>query len=85
MYIIKTHYEATESNPNFVGEHDWYEGKGGVIIGERNELPKTWEINEYGYKTHAGALRGLKAAKERAEHETGYGYWVATADIVEIN
>ena len=82
MYIIKIHYEATATNPNFVGNHDWYEGKGGTIIGDRNEFPKTWEIAKYGYKTYAAAMRGLKAAKERAVAETAFGFWIATAELV---
>lgn len=82
MFIIKTHYKATTANPNFVGEHDWYEGKGGVIIGDRNEFPKAWEVEEYGYKTYAGAMRGLKAANERAANETSYGFWITTAELV---
>lgn len=82
MYVIKIHYTATEANPTFVGEHDWYEGKGSVVIGDRNEFPSDWEVNAYGYKTHAGAMRGLKAAQERAEWETKYGFWIATASLV---
>ena len=83
MYVIKIHYTATEANPNFVGdEQDWYEGKGSVVLGDKNKFPNDWEVKEYGYKTRSGAMRGLKAAQERAELETKYGFWIATASLV---
>lgn len=84
MYIIKTHYEATEKNPNFAGEvHDWYSGKGGEILAGRDQYPTAYSIREHGYKTLAAARRGLKAAQDAAKWETGYGYWVVTPEIVE--
>jgi hypothetical protein len=84
MYIIKTHYEATENNPNFAGEtQDWYSGKGGKILADRDKFPYSYFIREDGYKTLAAARRGLKAAQELAESETAHGYWIVTAEIVE--
>lgn len=86
MYIIKTHYEATEANKNFAGEiHDWYSGKGGERLGAKDTFPCAWEIAKYGYKALAPARRGLQAAQSMAEWETGHGYWVVTAEILEIN
>ena len=85
MFIIKKHYEATENNPNFAGEvKDYYEGKSGHTLGH-NDFPRDWEINSYGYKTYAAAMRGLKAAIESADWETKQGYWNVTAELVEVN
>lgn len=84
MYIIKTHYEATEKNTNFAGDiHDWYSGKGGFIIGSKNVFPSEHQIECCGYSTLAAAKRGLKAAQETAEWETKNGWWRVAAELVE--
>ena len=83
-YIIKKHYEATEKNTNFAGEvKDYYQGKAGHTIGFHNNFPTNWEIETFGYVTLAAAKRGLKAAIEYANWETGMGYWNVTATLVE--
>lgn len=85
MFIIKKHYEATETNKNFAGEvRDYYEGKGGHTLGH-DDFPCQWEINNYGYTTKSGAARGLKAAIELAEWETKQGHWTVTAELIEVN
>ena len=39
MFIIKTHYVATEANKNFAGEEQtWYSGKKGHTL-SKNEMP----------------------------------------------
>lgn len=82
MYIIKRHYEATENNPNFAGEiKDYYTGKAGEIL-STDTLPAQWKIEEYGYKTEAGAKRGLAKAQEMAEWETEHGYWNVSVSLV---
>lgn len=83
MFIIKKHYEATETNKNFAGEiRDYYEGKAGHIIG-CNNFPTNWEITTWGYKTLAAAKKGLKVAKDLAEWETECGHWNVTVELVE--
>lgn len=84
MYIIKAHYEATESNKNRAGEiHDWYTGKGGFVIGGEDRMPDAREIRQYGYSTLAAASRALKAARENAAWETGLGHWIVSAELIE--
>lgn len=84
MYIIKKHYEATEKNTNFASDvRDYYLGKGQHLIG-RNTFPTAWEINTFGYRTKAAAMKGLKSATELANSETRDGWWVVTAELVEV-
>jgi hypothetical protein len=87
MYIIKKHYEATETNENFKGEtQTWYCGKQGsdcrVDGNEGTNYLETF-VKYYGYATKAGATKALKSAKELAEWETRKGYWKVTAELVE--
>lgn len=82
MFIIKKHYEATENNPNFAGEvKDYYEGRAGELLSS-GEFPSKWQIEEYGYKTLAGAKRGLAKAQELTEWETSRGFWKVSVSIV---
>lgn len=82
MYIIKKHYEATDSNPNFAGEvKDYYEGKSGHQL---IQPLVRWEIEEYGYKTIAAAARGLKAVQGLCDWETSKGFWKVSAELVEM-
>jgi hypothetical protein len=85
MFIIKKHYVATEANPNFAGEQrTYYEGKAGQLLGDLyGTYPRNWEINEYGYKTYAAAMRGLKAVLDLANWEMGHGKWTITAEVIE--
>lgn len=84
MYIIKTHYEATEQNHNFAGAiKDFYIGKGGFIIGSENKFPSEYQIEHCGYSTLAAAKKGLKSAQECAEWETRNGWWIVTAELVK--
>lgn len=84
MYIIKTHYEATEKNRNFAGDiQDWYTGKGGWVMGDKNVFPSDWQIEHGGYPTLAGAKRGLKAAQNSAEWEMQQGFWKVSVELVE--
>lgn len=84
MFIIKTHYEATETNENFKGKiTNYYSGKRGRLLSE-NELPAKWLINEYGYSTLHGAKRGLKTASDLAEWETNEGHWNVSVELIEI-
>lgn len=84
MYIIKKHYEATQSNTNFAGEiRNYYEGKAGHTIGNDKIYPTKWEIETFGYKTLAAAKRGLKKAAELAEWETKAGHWNVSAELIE--
>lgn len=83
MYIIKKHYEATESNLKFAGDvKDWYEGQNGFLIGG-NGFPTKSEINAFGYNTLAGAKRGLKKAEELAKWETEKGHWKVTVELIK--
>lgn len=83
-YIIKKHYEATETNKNFAGEvKDFYQGKGGHAIGSQNRFPVKFEIDFYAYTTLAAAKRGLKSATDMAKWETGLGHWNVTVSLVE--
>ena len=85
MYIIKIHYVATDANPNFKGQtQDWYEGKGTTALSQ-NEFPPQWMISEYGYKTLSGAKKGLQAVERNCEFENRYGYWTATAELIQVN
>lgn len=84
MYIIKKHYVATENNIIFNGVvMDYYEGKGMTILSE-NQLPSDWTAQTYGYKTLAGAKRGLNAVNALCESETKDGAWVVTAEIISV-
>lgn len=84
MYIIKKHYEATDSNHNFAGEvKDYYEGKAGHLLSHHNQFPTRWEIEEYGYKTLAAAKKGLKSVLELCEWETAKGFWTVTAELIQ--
>ena len=86
MYIIKKHYEATESNKNFANEtHDWYFGKGHTTLSEMNEFPTEWMIKEYGYKTIASAQSGMKTAKRLADWEAGHGNWNIIVELVKVD
>lgn len=82
-YIIKKHYEATETNKNFAGEvHDWYEGKAGHIL-SKDKMPTEYFINEHGYTTKAAAKRGFNAAVKMAKWETDLGHWNVTVSLIE--
>lgn len=84
MFIIKTHYVATEANKNFCGEEQtWYSGKKGHTL-SKDEMPAQFWINLYGYTTKASAMRGLKAAKELDVWETKHGWWVRKSELVEV-
>lgn len=85
MYIIKKHYEATESNPNFAGEvKDFYEGKAGRLIGS-NSFPTKGEIDAYGYGSLAAAKKGLARANEYAEWENKMGHWNVSVELIEVS
>lgn len=84
MFIIKKHYEATESNYDFSGVViDYYKGKRGETL-SKNELPCKYFIEEYGFKTKAAASRALKAEKELCDSENEYGWWNVSASIMEV-
>lgn len=84
MYIIKKHYEATETNLNHAGVIiDYYEGRGGHIL-SKNQLPSQWEAQEYGYKTLASAKRGLRAVQELCDSEAAWGHWRVSAELVQV-
>ena len=85
MYIIKIHYEATATNHDRAGEtHDWYEGEGAIIIGEKDTRPAGWEITRYGYSTLAAAKRALKTAEKCAQWETELSpHWNVTVSLIE--
>lgn len=86
MYIIKKHYEATESNQNFAGQvHEWCCGKGGELIAAQDTFPTAYTINEYGYKTLTSAKRGLAAAKRLADWESSHGHWIISVEIVKVD
>jgi hypothetical protein len=79
MYLIKTHYEATENNPNFAGEtRDYLHGKNYASI------VCDYDIRTYGYKTLAAAKRGLAAHEYLAQCEMTLGFWDITVEIVEV-
>ena len=81
MFVIKKHYKATESNPNFAGhEYDAYYGAQEHQICD-HRLPTFQEAKAWGFKTLAGARRGLKLQQELAEWETSLGHWVVTVQI----
>lgn len=85
MYIIKKHYKATATNLNFIGVvKDYYEGKAGKVL-SIDDFPTKYMINEYGYPTLAGAKRGLKTARNLAEHENSFGHWNVTVDLIEVH
>ena len=87
MYIIKKHYEATETNENFKGEtQTWYCGKCGAdcrVDGNEHTNYLRCFLDHYAYSTKAGATKALKSAKELAEWETKAGHWKVTAELVE--
>lgn len=84
-YIIKKHYEATSSNPNFKGAvKDYFSGTKGHSIGRENEYPTAWEISEWGYKTFPAAKRGLKAAQELCDWENAKGFWKVSVTLLRV-
>lgn len=84
-YIIKKHYEATETNLNFKDEvKDYYQGKHQETIG-KNYFPTNYFIIEYGYSTKAAATRGLKATQELCDWETARGHWNVSCELIEVN
>ena len=83
MYILKKHYEATETNQNFAGEKfDHYSGRAESMLSD-NGYPSEQMINEYGYKTLSGAKRGLKSAQELCKWENELGHWHVTVELIE--
>lgn len=79
MYIIHTHSEATAKNTNNIGiVQDWYYGVGGTHIYNLD-----YAIRD-AYKTKAAASKALKTMKECAEFETSMGWWVTTAELIEV-
>ena len=84
MYIIKVHYVATDSNPNFKGTiKDYYKGIKETIL-SIDTMPSKWMCESYGYKKLCSAKRGLKSAQEIAKNESKYGYWNVTAELIEV-
>lgn len=82
-YLIKDTMVATENNPHFEGQRRTYwNGTHAITEYERNVK---WIAKTDGYKTKAGAARGLKKQKELADWETARGYWKhISVEIVEI-
>lgn len=83
-YIIKKHYEATESNENFKGEiFDYYLGINNSLLSE-NEMPAEWKIEKYGFTTLAGAKAGMRHAQSLADWEVVGGNWNVTVELIQI-
>lgn len=82
-YVIKKHYEATETNLNFKGEiRDYFEGRGGELLAS-DCFPTEGQVEAFGYCTLAGAKMALRKAQELAEWETSHGHWTVTASLVQ--
>lgn len=82
-YLIKDTLIATENNPNFAGQRRTYWNGTNVITEDECSVKHIAKVD--GYKTKAGATKGLKKQKELAEWETERGYWKHTSvEIVEI-
>lgn len=96
FYVIKTHYTPTEKNPNFwkESEHDSFTGKGtqsmtdypdGWLHLETARLNDSlWMIQNYAFKTIAGARKGLKVMEDICRSESSRGMWKATAEIMAV-
>lgn len=83
-YIIKRHYEATESNEKFKGSViDYYSGINNSLLSE-NEMPTEWLIEKYGYTTLAGAKAGMRLAQRLADSEIAGGNWNITVELIQI-
>jgi hypothetical protein len=88
MYIIKKHYEATETNENFKGEKQvWYCGKQGADCradtNEGTNYLKSF-IKYHGYATKAGATKAFNSAKDLAEWETKAGHWAVSCELIKV-
>ena len=82
-YLIKDELVATEKNSNFAGEQRTYWM--GVDAIREKEDNLNWLAKIDGYKTKAGATRGLKKHRELAEWETARGFWKHTSvELVEF-
>ena len=82
-YLIKDTLVATENNPNFAGQCRTYWS--GVNAITECESDIKWIAKVDGYKTKAGATKGLKKQKDLADWETVRGYWRHTSiEIVEV-
>lgn len=80
-YLIHTHYEATEANPNFAGEtRDYYIGKGGKV----NDKLYSWVISNEGYDKMCHASRMLKIHQGYNKDEESRGYWKISSEIISV-
>lgn len=82
-YLIKDTLVATENNLNFAGQTKTY-WIGIESVTEYGSDIK-WLAKIDGYKTKAGASKGLKKHKELADWETARGFWEHTSvEIVAV-
>ena len=82
-YLIKDTLVATEKNTNYAGQtRTYWSGVEGSIESENDIV---WFANLDGYKTKAGATRGLKKHQDLADWETARGFWKhISVTIVEV-
>jgi hypothetical protein len=82
-YLIKDTLVATEKNPNFAGESRTYWNGTNAITEDESNIK--WIAKVDGYKTKAGAVKGLKKQQDLAEWETARGFWKHTSvEIIEV-